>query len=247
MKVIPAIDLMQSKVVRLTRGDLEQATYYDNLGTPVEMAQKWKAQGAERLHIIDLDAAFGKTGNLKIVLQIAKQVALPVQLGGGIRTYEMAERLLAEGIDYVILGSLALKEPQVLSRLQKKFSPERIIVALDNKKGIVMMEGWTSTTTFSVAEALEQYVNLGVDTFLITSVLRDGTLSGPDLDTLTEAVQYRDVDIIAAGGIGRLNDLMALSYTGVWGAVVGKAIYEGKFTLEQAIQTVQRSRKDAVS
>ena len=246
MKVIPAIDLMQSKVVRLTRGDLEQATYYDNLGTPVEMAQKWKAQGAERLHIIDLDAAFGKTGNLKIVLQIAKQVALPVQLGGGIRTYEMAERLLAEGIDYVILGSLALKEPQVLSRLQKKFSPERIIVALDNKKGIVMMEGWTSTTTFSVAEALEQYVNLGVDTFLITSVLRDGTLSGPDLDTLTEAVQYRDVDIIAAGGIGRLNDLIALSCTGVWGAVVGKAIYEGKFTLEQAIQKVQRRRKDAV-
>jgi phosphoribosylformimino-5-aminoimidazole carboxamide ribotide isomerase len=242
VQIIPAIDLMQGRVVRLTRGDPERATYYDNLGTPMEMAQKWKDQCAERLHIIDLDAAFGRPDNLRIALQIAKQTKLPVQLGGGIRTYEEADRLLDAGIDYVILGSLALKEPEAISKLHKKFSPDRVIVALDNKNGIVMTEGWTSVTAFSVAEALEQYVNLGVDTFLITSISRDGTLSGPDIDTLNEACQYRDVDIIAAGGIGSLKDLVALCYTGVWGAVVGKALYEGKFTLEQAIKTVQKEQ-----
>ncbi len=243
MQVIPAIDLMRGKVVRLTRGDPEQATFYDNLGTPLEMAEKWKRQGARRLHIIDLDAAFGRPDNLKVVLEIAKTAGLPVQLGGGIRSFQSAERLLDAGIDFVILGSIALKEPAVITQLQEKFSHDRIIVALDNKDGRVMVEGWTSATTFTVTEALEQYVNLGVDNFLITSVSRDGTLSGPDLDTLNESCQYRDVNIIAAGGIGSLADLATLSHTGVWGIVVGKALYEGKFTLEQAIQTVQKEQR----
>ncbi len=227
----------------MTKGDPAQVSFYDSLGTPVEVARKWKAQGAERLHIIDLDAAFGRPDNLNVAQQIVKEVGLPVQIGGGIRTYETAEHLLNAGINYVILGSLALRDPQVISKLQKKFSTDRVIVALDNKDGMVMVEGWTSATTFSVSEGLEQFVNLGVDTFLITSVSRDGTLSGPDLDTLNESCQFRDVDIIAAGGIGSLNDLIALSHTGVWGIVVGKALYQGKFTLEQAIQTVQKEAR----
>ncbi len=243
VQVIPAIDLMKGKVVRLTKGDPEQATFYDNLGTPVEIAQKWKSQGAERLHIIDLDAAFGRPDNLKVVAQIATATGLPIQVGGGIRTVEAADRLLNAGIQYVILGSLALKDPTVISLLQKNFNPDRIIVALDNKDGLVMVEGWTSSTSFTLMGALEEYANLGVKTFLVTSITRDGTLSGPDLDTLNEACKYPDVNIIAAGGISSLADLVSLSHTGVWGAVVGKALYEGKFTLEQAIKTVKQEQR----
>jgi phosphoribosylformimino-5-aminoimidazole carboxamide ribotide isomerase len=243
MQVIPAIDLMKGKVVRLTKGDPDQATFYDNMGTPAEVGQRWKAQGAQRLHIIDLDAAFGKPDNIKVIEKIAKTSGLPVQVGGGIRSLESAERLLDAGIGYVILGSLALRDPKVIAKLQKRFSPERVIVALDNKDGMVMVEGWTSSTTFTVIAALEQYVKIGVKTFLITSVSRDGTLSGPDLETLNEACRLGGAEIIAAGGIGGLNDLVALSHTGVWGAVVGKAIYEGKFTLEQAINTVEQEKR----
>jgi phosphoribosylformimino-5-aminoimidazole carboxamide ribotide isomerase len=243
MQVIPAIDLMKGKVVRLIKGDPEKATFYDNLGTPVEMAQKWKTQGAKRLHIIDLDAAFGKPDNLEVVAEIAKATGLPIQVGGGIRNVEAVERLLNAGIQYVILGSLALKDPAAITQLQNKFGPERIIVALDNKDGMVMAEGWTSSTTFPLMVALEEYAKLGVKTFLITAITKDGTLSGPDLDTLNEACKQPNVDIIAAGGIGTLNDLVALSHTGVKGAVVGKALYEGRFTLEQAIKTTIMEQK----
>jgi len=243
MQVIPAIDLMRGKVVRLTKGDPEQATFYDDMGTPVEIAQKWKTQGAERLHIIDLDAALGKPDNLKVVGDIAKATDLPVQVGGGIRSVEAARRLLNAGIDYIILGSLALREPSSVNVLLKEFGSERIVVALDNKDGLIMVEGWTSSTTYTVMAALEEYASMGVKTFLITSISRDGTLSGPDLDTLNEACRYPDVSVIAAGGIGELRDLVALSHTGVWGAVVGKALYEGRFTLEQAIETGKQEQR----
>ena len=243
MQVIPAIDLMRGKVVRLTKGDPDQATFYDDMGTPVEIAAKWKAQGAERLHIIDLDAALGRPDNLKVVNDIAKATALPIQVGGGIRSVEAARRLLVAGIDFVILGSLALREPSSVTLLLKEFGPERFIIALDNKDGLIMVEGWTSSTTYTVMAALEEYAGMGVKTFLITSIARDGTLSGPDLDTLNEACRYSDVSVIAAGGIGDLRDLALLSHTGVWGAVVGKALYEGRFTLEQAIKTGKQEER----
>jgi len=243
MQVIPAIDLMRGKVVRLTKGDPDQATFYDDMGTPVEIAAKWKAQGAERLHVIDLDAALGRPDNLKVVNDIAKATALPIQVGGGIRSVEAARRLLVAGIDFVILGSLALREPSSVTLLLKEFGPERFIIALDNKDGLIMVEGWTSSTTYTVMAALEEYAGMGVKTFLITSIARDGTLSGPDLDTLNEACRYSDVSVIAAGGIGDLRDLALLSHTGVWGAVVGKALYEGRFTLEQAIKTGKQEER----
>jgi phosphoribosylformimino-5-aminoimidazole carboxamide ribotide isomerase len=241
MQVIPAIDLMNSRVVRLTRGDPKQATFYDSLGTPMEMALRWKREGAERLHIIDLDAAFGEPDNLKVVKEIAGATGLPIQVGGGIRSVEAGERLLTEGIQYVILGSLAFRDPTALTEIHRKFGTERTIVALDNRDGMVMIEGWTSATTFSLKDALETYSKLGVKTFLITSITNDGTLSGPDLDTLEEACKLSVGGIIAAGGIGTLKDLVALKHVGVDAVVVGKALYEGKFTLKEAIQTVKET------
>jgi phosphoribosylformimino-5-aminoimidazole carboxamide ribotide isomerase len=239
VQVIPAIDLMNGKIVRLSRGDPKTAKVYDQLGDPVETAEKWREEGAKKLHIIDLDAAFGTGDNLSVITNIAESVDLPVQVGGGIRTIETAEKLLTTGISQVILGTLAFSDPKAVTQIQKKFGSEPIIVALDNKDGKIMVKGWKTPTTFGIREALEKFTKLKVNTFLITSITKDGTLSGPDLDTLSKACQYPNVDIIAAAGISSLNDLTALKRVGVEGAVIGKALYEGRFTLKEALKAVE--------
>ena len=241
MQVIPAIDLMNGRVVRLSRGDPDTAKAYDYMGTPVEVALKWKAEGAKRLHIIDLDATFGRGNNLNVIAEIAKTADLPIQVGGGIRTAEAAEKLLASGISHVILGALAFSDPTAIARIQKKFGREAVIVALDNKDGKVMVEGWKTDTSFTLTEALKKFADLKVKTFLITSIAKDGMLQGPDLETLSEACKFLGVEVIAAGGIGGLNDLIALKRVGVAGAVVGKALYEGRFTLKEALKTVKEN------
>jgi phosphoribosylformimino-5-aminoimidazole carboxamide ribotide isomerase len=186
-----------------------------------------------------LDAAFGSGNNLAIIAEIERRVGLPVQVGGGIRTFEVADKLLRTGTNQVILGALAFSDQDAIVKIQARFGFDKAIVALDNKDGKVMVEGWKTRTGFKVREALEKFSKLGVKTFLITSITKDGTLSGPDLDTLKEACRYPSVNIIAAGGIGSLNDLAALKRVGVEGVVVGKALYEGKFTLKEAIKTVK--------
>ena len=163
---------------------------------------------------------------------------LPIQVGGGIRKVEAAEKLLKLGVNQVILGALAFSDPEAVSQIQQEFGAESVIVALDNKDGKIMVEGWKTATGLGVKEALEKFVALDVYTFLVTSITRDGTLSGPDLDTLKEACQYAGAAIIAAGGIGGLDDLVALKRVGVAGAVIGKALYEGKFTLKEALKMI---------
>jgi len=238
VQVIPAIDLMKGKIVRLTRGDPRTAKVYDQFGGPVETAKKWKREGATKLHIIDLDAALGAGDNLAVIAEIAESVNLPIQVGGGIRTVEAAEKLLTSGISQVILGALAFSDVEAIAQVQKRFGQETVIVALDNKEGKIMVEGWKTPTAFGIKGALEKFTTLGVMTFLITSITKDGTLSGPDIDTLSEACKFSNVKIIAAGGIGGLNDLIALKRVGVAGAVIGKALYEDRFTLKEAIETV---------
>jgi len=239
VQVIPAIDLMKGKIVRLSRGDPKTAKVYVQFGGPVETAKKWKAEGAKKLHIIDLDAAFGTGDNLSIIAKIAESVDLPIQVGGGIRTVKVVEKLLTLGVSQVILGALAFSDPNEIVQVQRKFGSERVIVALDNKDGKIMVEGWKTPTAFDIREALEKFAELEVKTFLITSITKDGTLSGPDLSTLSEACRYSNVNIIAAGGISSLTDLVALKWVGVEAAVVGKALYEGRFTLKEAIKAVE--------
>lgn len=239
VQVIPAVDLMSGKIVRLSRGDPKTAKVYTQFGTAVETAKKWQSDDARKLHIIDLDAAFGTGNNLSVITEIAESVDLPIQVGGGIRTVEAVEKLLARGVSQVILGALAFSDPNVIAQIQRKFGSERVIVALDNKNGKIMVEGWKTQTAFSMEEALEKFTKLGVQTFLVTSITKDGTLSGPDLETLSKACQYPNVEVIAAGGIGSLNDLAALNRVGVAAVVVGKALYEDKFTFKQALKTVE--------
>jgi phosphoribosylformimino-5-aminoimidazole carboxamide ribotide isomerase len=238
VQLIPAIDLMDSKIVRLTRGEAKTAKVYDQFGSPVETAMRWRDEGAAKLHIIDLDAAFGKGNNHAVIAEIAKNIALSIQVGGGIRSFEIAEKLFRTGISQVILGSLAFSDSSVIGKLQGKFGKESVVVALDNKNGWIMVEGWQTATELTVQKALEKFTGLGVQRFLITSIAQDGMLSGPDLETLSEAVKFSGAKIIAAGGIGSINDLANLKRIGVEGAVIGKALYEGRFTLKEAIQKI---------
>ncbi len=236
--MIPAIDLMNGKIVRLTHGDPKTAKVYDQFGGPVETAKKWQKEGATKLHIIDLDAALGMGNNLSVIAEIAENVDLPIQVGGGIRNIAAVTKVLKLGVSQVILGALAFSDPKAVTQIQQEFGAKSVIVALDNRDGKVMVEGWKTATALGMKEALEKFAALGVKAFLVTSITKDGTLSGPDLDTLREACQYPDVEVIAAGGIGGLNDLAALKRVGVEGAVIGKALYEGRFTLKEALKSV---------
>jgi phosphoribosylformimino-5-aminoimidazole carboxamide ribotide isomerase len=239
MQLIPAIDLMGGKIVRLTRGEAKTAKFYESqFGTPLEAAKRWRNEGAGKLHIIDLDAAFGLGNNHSVIAEVTKNVNLPIQVGGGIRSFETAEKLFQTGITQVILGSLAFTDSLAIGKIQKKFGVDSVILALDNKDGFILVEGWKTATTMTVDDALEKYTSLGVRHFLITSIAQDGMLCGPDLQTLSGVVQFANAKIIAAGGIGSIGDLAALKEIGVEGAVIGKALYEGKFTLKEAIQKI---------
>jgi phosphoribosylformimino-5-aminoimidazole carboxamide ribotide isomerase len=238
MQLIPAIDLMGSKIVRLSQGEAKTAKVYEHFGGPMEAAKRWRDEGAGKLHIIDLDAAFGQGNNHPIITEIAKNLNLPIQVGGGIRSFEIAEKLFNTGITQVMLGSLAFKDFSAITRLQDKFGKESVIVALDNKNNRVMIDGWRTTTNLTLQDALDKFIALGVNHFLITSIAHDGLLDGPDLEPLAKAVKYSGTKILAAGGIGSVDDLVNLKEIGVDGAVIGKALYEGRFTLKQAIQTI---------
>jgi len=238
LQLIPAIDLMNGKIVRLSRGDPKTAKVYDQFGGPVETARKWKEEGATKLHIIDLDAALGTGDNLSVIAEITESVELPIQVGGGIRKIETAQKLLTMGISQVILGALAFSNPKAVTQIQQEFGTETVIVALDNRNGKIMVEGWKTPITWGIKEALKKFTALGVKTFLITSITKDGTLSGPDIGTLSEVRRFPNVKIIAAGGIGSLNNLTALKRVGVEGVIIGKALYEGRFTLKEALKSV---------
>jgi phosphoribosylformimino-5-aminoimidazole carboxamide ribotide isomerase len=239
MEVIPAIDLMKGKVVRLFQGDAKTVKAYGYLGNPTGIAKKWEKEGAKTLHIIDLDAALNMGSNLEIISKIAAAVDLPIQVGGGIRTLDTAKNLLKTGINRIILGALAVNEPHALMEIREKFSYERVIVALDHRNGRIMVEGWKTPTTLEIEEALKKFIDLQVKTFLITSITKDGTLKGPDFDTLSRACGHPNVNIIAAGGVSTLNDLTVLKRIGVNAVVVGKALYEGMFTLKEAIKVAE--------
>ncbi len=167
MQLIPAIDLMNGKIVRLTRGEAKTAKIYESqFGTPVEAAKRWRDEGANKLHIIDLDAAFALGNNHSVISEIAKNVKLPIQVGGGIRSFETVEKLFQTGITQVILGALAFSDPSAIGKIQKKFGAESVIVALDNKDGQIMVEGWKTATAMTVDDALEKYTAAWCPSFL---------------------------------------------------------------------------------
>ncbi|MEM2537553.1 MAG: 1-(5-phosphoribosyl)-5-[(5-phosphoribosylamino)methylideneamino]imidazole-4-carboxamide isomerase [Candidatus Bathyarchaeia archaeon] len=243
MKVFPAVDIMSGKVVRLFKGLPETAKVYIGLEDPVAVAKKWESEGADGLHVVDLDAALGRGDNSATIFEIAQAVKIPVHVGGGIRSEETAEKFLNIGIDKIIIGTLAFKKPIVLMKLVERFG-DHVIIALDyEENGKVMIEGWRKTTELDVESAIEKFLKFNVKTFLLTSVNKDGTLKGISVNIVKKACTYKEAKVIAAGGIHSLRDLALLKSIGVYGVVIGKALYEEAFSLMEALKIAREAVK----
>lgn len=236
MKIIPALDIMEGEVVRLLRGDPEYVESYEHLGDPVTQARRWEDEGAGILHVVDLDAALELGNNSDVIEAIVEAVEVPVQVGGGIRSLDKARALLIMGVKRVVLGSLPFRDPSSLKALLDEFGSRRTIVALDHIDGTVMMRGWRTPAGTTVNDALLRFTGLGVELFLVTSVMRDGAMTGPDIEIL-EKLRHPGVDLIAAGGISSIGDLAALDRLDIYGVVVGRALYDGMFSLREALTT----------
>jgi len=230
MRVIAAVDIMGRSVVRLVKGDPANKVVYSS--DPVETAKKWEAAGADMLHVVDLDAAF-QTGssNAEIVKRIAAEaVKIPVEVAGGIRTTEAAEDMLSKA-SRAVLGTMAYSEQEAVDKLVKKY-PGRIIISIDQKGGNVMVKGWKESANIKVGDAIAQFRAMGIDEFLLTSIERDGTLEGPDVQTLAEAA--KSARIIASGGIASIGDVIRVRSAGCTSVILGKAMYDGKVSIERA-------------
>jgi phosphoribosylformimino-5-aminoimidazole carboxamide ribotide isomerase len=236
LEVIPAIDLKDGQVVRLVRGDPKLSKSYSSLGNPLSVANIWINNGAKIIHIVDLDAALGSGNNLQIIEEMIKSLDVNFQVGGGIRSIDIAKRLFNIGIKRIILGTMAFENKEALTKLLEEYSDERIIVSLDHYGREVMLKGWKVSSKFDILDAIKNFLNLGVRIFLITSIKRDGTLTSPDFKILSEVCKIKNTRIIAAGGVNKLEHLSMLKSIGAYGVVIGKALYENRFTLKDALQ-----------
>jgi len=233
MEIIPAIDIRGGKCVRLYQGDYSQQIVFDE--NPAAVALKWHSQGADWLHVVDLDgAAVGKPRNMAVIEEIMKTSDLLVELGGGIRQEEVAVKLLQKGVSRIILGTAAIENPGLVEKLSRRFG-DAVVVGLDARDGRITVHGWQKDTVIDVLQLCRQMVALGVSRFIYTDVKRDGTLTEPNFDTIERLIAEVDVPIIASGGISRLEHLRRLKGLGVEGAIIGKALYTGDINLGEAI------------
>jgi len=230
--VIPAVDLREGKVVRLRRGRLDETTVYSS--DPVETARAFAREGASWVHIVDLDAAFEAGDNRAVIADVARGAGVPVQVGGGLRSPSLIDEVLALGAARVVLGTEAIADPAFLRACVEKHA-DRVVVALDTDGEAVKVRGWTEPAG-AFHEVLERLIEAGAPRLLVTAIARDGTLEGPDLDLYRRVSARVDVPVLASGGVGSLDDLRRLARVDVEGVVVGKALYEGAFTLREAIE-----------
>ena len=240
MQIIPAIDLKDGNVVRLFQGRESDVTIYSR--NPVTTARHWQKQGAELIHVVDLDGAFeGEPKNLDWVKQICKTVDVPVEFGGGVREIKTIEKLIKMGVDRVVLGTKAAEDHDFLRAALDKF-PEKIIVSIDSRKGMVLTKGWVQSKELKVIDFGLELKEMGFDTVIYTDTSKDGTLRGPDFEGIRELLGRTRLGVIASGGVSSLEDitgLAALSRKGLSGVIVGKALYEEKFTLKEALKALK--------
>ncbi len=231
MKIIPSIDLMNGQVVRLYKGDPEHKTVYSN--DPISIAKKWENAGADMIHLVDLDATLGLGNNFELIKKIVSCVSIPIEIAGGLRS----ESLILDSLDIVnrvVIGTFAFKEPELLQKLLTKLGPEKIVISVDHKDGLIVTHGWQSTTDISLIDSMNEFLHVGFTEFLLTNVNRDGTLQGPDLEFLKQACDLQKANVIASGGISNINDISKVKENNAWGVILGKALYENKITIEEA-------------
>ncbi|MEH7247656.1 1-(5-phosphoribosyl)-5-[(5-phosphoribosylamino)methylideneamino]imidazole-4-carboxamide isomerase [Neobacillus niacini] len=231
--IYPAIDMRGGNCVRLLQGDYDKETIYGD--SPFDMAQAFAADGASFLHMVDLDGAKdGKRVNDSFVIEAAKQLKVNVQIGGGIRSEMDILHYLENGITRVIIGSIAVSNPEFAIEMIRKYG-KQIVVGIDAKNGYVATHGWLTTSEVKAVELSKRFADAGAETFIFTDIATDGTLSGPNIAAVCEMAEVTGKDVIASGGVSSLADLRALHAEGVRGVIVGKALYENRFTLKQAL------------
>ncbi|MBE9204540.1 1-(5-phosphoribosyl)-5-[(5-phosphoribosylamino)methylideneamino]imidazole-4-carboxamide isomerase [Synechocystis salina LEGE 06099] len=243
MEILPAIDLLGGKCVRLYQGDYDQSQVYHE--DPVAVARQWQAQGASRLHLVDLDGAKeGQPINLTAIANIVEALTIPVQVGGGLRDRNRVKQLLDLGVNRVILGTIAVENPDLVGELCTEF-PGQIVVGIDARNGKVATRGWLETSTVEAGELAQRMEKLGAAAIIYTDIHRDGTMQGPNLEALRQLASQLTIPVIASGGVSQVQDLLnllSLESLGVNGVIIGKALYTGDIQLEEAIRAVGNGR-----
>lgn len=236
MLILPAIDLRGGNCVRLVKGDFKQETIYSE--HPEEIALRWEGEGAEFLHVVDLDGALaGEPQNMDAIKRILQAVSIPVEVGGGIRSMESIDRLLSIGVSRVILGSVAVHKEELVQKACSAYG-NRIVVGIDAKKGIVATDGWEKSASISAVELAKKLGAFGLETIIYTDISRDGTLSGVNVTETAHLARASGIKVIASGGVKSISDIEELKKRecdGIIGVIVGKSIYEGTLSLTEAI------------
>lgn len=234
MIIFPAIDILKGKCVRLIQGDYNREKVYSD--SPVDMAKQWETKGAEFIHIVDLDGAkSGKSINEEIIIEIAKSVNVPIQVGGGIRSMETVKTYLDNGVKRVIIGTAAIEDEAFLKEAVDTYG-ERIVVSLDAKNGYIATDGWTDTSDVLALDLVKKLEEIGVKTIVYTDIAKDGMLQGPNLEEQKAINEATSIDVIASGGVTTKEDVENLKQLNLYGAIVGKALYDGKITFEELIK-----------
>jgi len=231
MKIIPAIDLMEGKVVRLYKGDPDKKTIYSD--NPLDIAKKWESAGADMIHLVDLDATLGNGSNFETLRSIAKSVKIPVQVAGGLRNEKIIESAL-EFAQRVVIGTLAFNDKTTLGKLLTRYGNKKLVISVDHNDGLIVVNGWQQTTKISLIDAVNEFVEMGFSEYLSTSIVRDGTLQGPDLKPLQEINEMNTVNLIVSGGISNIEDVLNVKKLNPFGVILGKALYENQISIEEA-------------
>lgn len=238
MQLYPAIDLKNGQCVRLKQGEFKDITVYSD--KPEEIAAKWQSKGATFLHLVDLDGALaGHSVNKEVVRKIAATVSIPIQMGGGIRKEEDIEFVLSLGVSRVIIGTKAAENPEFIRQVVNKFGQERIVAGIDAKNGMVAVEGWGKISDITASDLANRMKEYGILHVVYTDIARDGMLSGPNVDYTKKLTDETGLDIIASGGMSSMEDLKELYNAGIHGAIIGKALYENRIDLEEAIDAFE--------
>jgi phosphoribosylformimino-5-aminoimidazole carboxamide ribotide isomerase len=231
VKIIPAIDLIDGQVVRLVKGDPDKKTVYSN--NPIEIAKKWQSDGADMLHIVDLDATLGRGSNLEIIKKIVKEIKIPVQIAGGLREASLITEV-ANIATRIVLGTIAFQNEDLLQQLLETLGPEKIVISADHIDGKIVVKGWQESTEKKLIDSMNEFLQMGFSEFLVTNVNHDGTMQGPDLDYLSKVCSLDNANVIASGGISNVNDVKLVKEKNVFGVILGKALYENKITIGEA-------------